>query len=283
MSWFFLLLVTVVFDSVIILVQKIWTLKGTHNSMVSGALYQVVTGIFFLAIAIATHNLNLNLGVEGVVIIVASTALFTLSATLWFYALQRVPASTATIVMSTRTIFVLVLGFVLLGESVTLRQFAGMTLIMAGVVYSQYKDTLNFKLAFVGVLVCNAFVASLANIVDRIATKSINLYTYLALAFLFPGLVMLLIQRVSHRKLHFHLDRDYALHILMIAVLFVISAAAYLTGLSIAPSTGLVVFVNQTKVVLTVILAVLFLHERGRAQQKVISSVFCLIGLYLLN
>lgn len=283
MSWFTLLLATVVIDSVIILAQKKWTLQESHSSMVSGALYQIVTGIFFIMVAAATHNLNLNIGLTGILIVIASTALFTLSATLWFYAIQRVPATTATIVMSTRTIFVLVLGFVLLGESVTLRQFAGMTLIMMGVVYSQYKDKLNFKLTFVGILILNAFVASLANIVDRVATKSINLYTYLALAFLFPGLVMLLIQRVSHRKLNLHLDRNYVLHIVIMATLFVVSASAYITGLSIAPSTGLVVFVNQTKVVLTVILAVLFLHERGHARQKVISSVLCLIGLYLLN
>ncbi|MBP6994264.1 DMT family transporter [Candidatus Woesebacteria bacterium] len=283
MSWFTLLLATVVIDSVIILAQKKWAMRKSHNSMITGALYQVVTGLFFLVVAIATHNLNLNLGVGGALIIIASTALFTLSATLWFYALQRVPATTATIVMSTRTIFVLVLGFVLLGESVTLRQFAGMTLIMTGVVYSQYKDKLNFKLTFIGILVLNAFVASLANIVDRVATKSINLYTYLALAFLLPGLIMLLIQKISHQKLILHLSRDYVLHIVVIAILFVVSASAYLAGLSIAPSTGLVVFVNQTKVVLTVILAVLFLHERGRARQKMISSVFCLIGLYLLN
>lgn len=283
MSWFTLILFTVLIDSTIILAQKKWATKGSHSTLITGALYQIFTGLMFLLFALATSNFNLSFGLIGVFVIVISSTLYTLTSSLWYFAIHRVSASTATIVLSTRTIFALGLGFLLLGETIGFKHIVGMVLIMVGVIYSQFKDRVNMNYAHIGILLLNALVASFASIVDRVATKAMNLYTYLALAFLIPGLAMLVIQKLSHKRLSIHYSKQYLVHVALVSALFFFSATAYIFGLSIAPSTGLVVLVNQTKIVLTVVLAAIFLHERGNVRQKVVSSILCLGGLYLLN
>lgn len=283
MTWFFFMLLTVFFDSAILLVQKKWTTRKSHNSLVSGALYQIVVGIMIALFAILSGNLDMRLTITGLLLVVFSIILFTISASLWYYAIERISASTTTIVLSTRSIFALTLGFILLGETITFRQIGGTVLILMGVIYSQYSHRLTANIHHIAILVLNAFVASSANIIDRLATKTMNLYTYLILAFIFPGLIMLLIQKIKHKKVQLRLTKPYMFHILIVSTLIFFGSIFYLFGLSKAPSTGLAVIVNQTKVVLTVILAAMFLHERGHIRQKVISSVMCLGGLYLLN
>lgn len=283
MTWFLFMLLTVVFDSAIILVQKKWTTKKSHNSLVSGALYQIVVGIMIALYAIISGNLDMRLTMTGILLVVLSVILFTISASLWYYAIDRISASTTTIVLSTRSIFAFVLGFLLLGEAATIRQIGGTVLILSGVIYSQYSNRLTTNMHHILLLVLNAFVASSANIIDRLATKTMNIYTYLILAFIFPGIIMLIIQKIRHKNVQLRLTKPYSIHILIVSTLIFFGSIFYLLGLSKAPSTGLAVIVNQTKVVLTVILAAMFLHERGHLRQKVISSVMCLGGLYLLN
>lgn len=277
------MILTVLFDSVIILVQKKWAIKGSHSSLISGAVYQIVVGVMILIYALASGNWYIVLTLHNLTLIGMSVALFTVSASLWYYSIQRIPVSTTTIVLSTRGVFTLLLGFVLLGETVTFRQLGGMGLILAGVIHSQYSNRLTTNIAYVLMLLANALIASTASIVDRLATKSMNLYPYLMLAYLFPGIIMMIIQRIKHKQMHLNLTRSYVYHILVVSTLICFGSIFYLIGLSKAPSTGMAVFVNQTRVVLTVILAVLFLHERENIRQKIVSSILCLGGLYLLN
>ncbi len=283
MTWFVFMLLTVVFDSAIILVQKKWTTKKSHNSLVSGALYQVVVASMIAIYAYVSGNLNISLDLDSWIIIGAAGVLFTITSSLWYFAIERISASTTTIVISSRSIFAVLLGFILLGEVVTFKQFGGMILILAGVIYSQYSSHIDRNMGHILTLLLIAFTASVGNIIDRIATRSINIYTYLILAFMIPGLLMLVIQRIRHKKIDFHITPEYLYHIGIVSLLIAIGSICFILGLKNAPSTALAIFVNQTKVVLTVILAAMFLHERGHLKQKVISSIMCLGGLYLLN
>jgi drug/metabolite transporter (DMT)-like permease len=258
-------------------------MKGSHNSFVSGSLYQILVGVMILIYALASGNWYIELSLHNLILIGMSVGLFTVSASLWYYSIQRIPVSTTTIVLSTRSIFALLLGFVLLGETVTFRQLGGMGLILAGVIYSQYSNRLTTNIYYLLILLANALIASTANIVDRLATKSMNLYMYLMFAFIFPGMIMMIFQRIKHKQIHLNITKGYLYHILTVSILIFFGSLFYLIGLSKAPSTGMAVFVNQTRVVLTVILAALFLHERSHLKQKVVSSFLCLGGLYLLN
>jgi drug/metabolite transporter (DMT)-like permease len=111
-----------------VLIKRIGSMRFTAYSMTTAS---VVTGVHFVVLH-GTYPLNLPISVYGLALIMAifSTVI---PAFLMNAGIQRIGASSASIISSVGPIGTLILAFFLLGETLTITQLAGTVLVLIGV------------------------------------------------------------------------------------------------------------------------------------------------------
>jgi drug/metabolite transporter (DMT)-like permease len=132
-------------------------------------------------------------------------------------------------------------------------------------------------------LVLSALIFALSNAADRIAPKEMNLYLYVSMSFILPGVLtlcmMLYIEgRKTLKNTHLHITP-----IIVVGLLTAIAATAQVISTTIAPTMGQVVYISQLKTIIVIFLAAIFLRERKHLVIKIFAAVLCTIGLILLK
>lgn len=106
-----------------------------------------VAGIISLVVAVFREPISVA-AVTGAGVAILYTAIFSTAIAFSFQALgqKSANATTASIVMSTEALWAVVFGFLILGETLTLRELIGCIFMLAAVIISQLPPTGNKKL-----------------------------------------------------------------------------------------------------------------------------------------
>lgn len=195
--------------------------------------------------------------------------------------LQRVEASVFTILFATNAIWVMLMGILLFHEHLNITQLFGVLLIFASVgLLVERKGQLKLDTGILQGLL-TGLLFGFATITWIWVGKYTDAASWSALSFGGPSLVVLLANPKAVSKMKPFLSRGAFARMALLGVLFGISAVTLLNAYQSGKAT-VIAPLQQTSIIFTIVLAIIFLNERTRLWQKAIAAAVCFIGVLLI-
>lgn len=209
--------------------------------------------------------------------------LYTASQVLVFQASKTIEASELIIFSSTRVLWTIGAAIIFLGESFNLSKIIGTILILFSVVYVSLKKKRIHpnKGHFYALAVAVCLGVGFVN--DSYILKNADAVTYGALAFILPSILTTVIFPSKTSKLSKYLNIRLLGKIFLLGIFYSVGLIASYSAYKSGGNASQIVPIGQSVVIVTVILAALFLGERENLLKKFIAAVLVSIGVLLLR
>lgn len=282
MSWQILMLISVVTYSFSILLQRILLKENTSDPKAFSALFAAITGLCIGVFGFMTADMRLPALGPILPNFVLMIVLYAMGGFLFSTALKHVEVSFLTILFSSRALFNILASTLFLHEGLQGKQFIGTFLILLSIVLVNLKSTkISFgKYAWVALLAALFYGVQTTN--DRYLLQTFSLYPYVSLAFLLPAILLACTDRHIVKHMQPLLKKNMVGKLILSCAIYALSAITFFAALQISPNSSQVASVNVSSVILTVILGMVILKERGNGIKKVIGAVLSTIGLLLV-
>lgn len=283
MSWPILIAISVVLYSVSVLLQRLILKENESQPIAYSILFQFLTGIFIGLVGLLFADLSLPTNLKPLLPnLILMTFLYGFSNVFIFKSLKQIEASKFTIIFATRAFFTVLASSLLLKEMLARQQFLGVLLIFSGVVLVNLQSA---KISFgkgelLALLGAAAFGS--ANTNDRYLLQFFEVYPYITVAFVAPSILMSVIYPKELRHIQLFLHQKVLTKVLLLCVLYAFSAISFFAALQVGENSSQIASVNLTSVIVTVLLSIIFLKERGNLAKKVVGTGLSFIGLLLL-
>lgn len=282
MTWLLYTLAGVFFFAIFYILSRTFLKEKNSDPIIYAIVFNLVCAVLIATVALKNgfllpdfHRYALNLGLM--------TILYTGSQILVFKASKVIEASEFIIFSSTRALWTILVALLFLGEPFNLSKIVGTILILFSVVFVSLKKK-GIKLqkghwyAF-GAAFCIG--VGLAN--DAYILRTSDAFTYGALAFILPGILTMLVSPSSTMKLKNYLNIKLISKILLLSVFYCIGFISIYIAYQKGGAASQIAPIGQSVVVLTVLLAALFLKERDNLLKKIIAAIIVSIGVLLLK
>lgn len=279
MNWQVVLLLSILFSSTRGLFHRTVMKKDDSSPYAQTVIYGILVGIFSLLIALfgGFHAPGLNLLPNFFLVLI----LLTLAPLLTFKGYQLVEAGQVSILMSTQVLWTVVLSFIFLHESVIFLKIIGILLILIGMTLVNFRGQ---KLEFgkgqlyilgaallYGISYVNAFY-----ILRNLDAPSFEVY-----ASLLPAMALLLFRPKVIYKMGFYKRTSNWLSVLLAALFDTLATLALYFAYQLGGNASQIAPLSATSVVLTVILAAVFLQERQYLVNKTLGAMVAVWGIIL--
>lgn len=286
MSWQFLAIVNIFFYASTVLLQRTVSTSKNSDAKTTAVVFQLLTGAMVGLIGFL-FGANFKLDLAGLWLpFISVLALYAVGNLLIFKSLENTEASLFSIIFSTRAAVTALIAFLFLGEILSPRNIWGLLLVMGGVLIVNLKNNLKKSNSNLVIPLFVALIFGINNAVERALLQQLDLYGYVTIAFIVPALLLLLTYpsvSVLKEKLTPYLQPRMIKNNLLMSALYAGSAVTFFTALQSADTASQVTTINISSVVLTVILAAIFLKERDHLSKKLIATMLTLLGLYLVT
>lgn len=283
MTWQIFILLSVIFYSVSIIIQKKILKDKNSNPIAFAIIFQLLVGIFialygFIFAKISFENFSsLFVNFIFMVVLYAILNIFIVKS------MKQTEASKFTIIFATRALFATVISLIFLKEALLFRHIIGALLIFSGIMLS---DPKSLKLSF-GKGEMFAFLAALffgfATVNDRFVLKQVNVYSYSSAAFILPAILTGLIYPGRIKDISVFLTGSFLPKIIFLCTIFAANSVFFYLALQRGDSVSQVNSAGLISVIVIVLLSVIFLKERTNMAMKIIGSVVSFVGLFLVS
>lgn len=215
--------------------------------------------------------------------IAIATVLYAFANIALFHALQLTEASEISVIVSSRSLWTLFVAVPFLGESLTSKKLFGTLLIIAGIVFVSWRAG-RFKLQkghLFALLSASFFGIAFAN--DAFLLRSFDVYSYASIAFLFPTLFLILLRPTFVKKIKLFFDIKRLTKMICLAIFYGIAALAIFASYQAGGEASQIAPISQSSVILTVLLAAIFLKERSNFLRKIAGAIAVFLGVVLLK
>lgn len=282
MTWLFFVLLSVVFFSITNLLQRALMRKQDSNPIVYATIFQIFCTVIVASIAFA----------RGFTMPPITSLPFNFLLLAFFYAgmnfflfkaYQTTQASTVTILMSSRALWTILVALLFLGETYNLTKTLGTAVILVAV-FLVTKSPKNFRISKGELYVlAAAFCLGVASANDAYILRTAEPFSFTVIAFLFPTIVLL----ASHPKTIFEAKQLLSRNVLWRIIILSLVFSAAVLGSSLAYAHGAPASqagpITNSAVILTVVLAAIFLKEREALVKKLFATVLVILGIALLS
>ncbi len=252
-----------------------------EDSLSYAFVWHILTAIFFLPLFIIEFNLPKQS--FAWLLIIISSALWSIIAYVGFKAYSYLEVSIKTPIGKSRMLFVLLLSVIFLKETLTLKKILGTFLIFTGIVILTYKRGKRFgslKEKGVQLTFLSAFLTSVVWLVDKYATNFFNPGMYSFLVYFVPSTMLFpfVLRKKQELKslLKFRSSAIIFTVILGAAHYYLILRAFKLTEASI------VVPIVELSTLIAVFSGIKFLKESKEVSKKIIAAIIVILGAVLL-
>ena len=279
-SWYILAIINVVSISVGALFQKLSMKKNESDPVASSVIFQFLLG--FITLVYAYLNGFRLPPVQLLPYFVTSGVLYALGTIAYFKAYKFIGASEVTVLGGAGVITTIIASFLFLHDTLTLRQIIGVILIISAVIVvniTRKKFTVNAG-TWLALLGTSAY--GLAVVSDSYIVRQYHAISYLPLISFLPGIFIFLafIRRArSICREVMRVDRNLVIFILLYAV----QAITFYAALGVGALVSEISIISRTAIILTVILAMIFLKETKDVLRKILAAVLTTLGVLLVT
>lgn len=286
-NWFNLTVLSVaLLISNFFLTKKIFNEQADVDPRLYGGFLQFAVGIIALPIALAT-GFQFELTTTSLLLLCLVVLSYTIGPSLYYVGLKHVELSEAMILSSVSVIGSLVLGVVLLGESLTWLKAIGAGLVFISVLivtYSPGADIKTYSKYKIFLLVAPFFYVLAATFDNRLVGFS-NATSYMSISFLLGGSFMLLTNMTRLKSVGVSTFKNRAfwkitsVNAVFIYLTYICVMRAYELGGEVSRMYP----IQQSKSVLVPLIGIVLLKERNRVPAKILAAVVAFIGIILIK
>ena len=282
--WITLITINVITFSIATLLERI-LLKNNNSDPVAYALaFQFLYTSVVTIIALLTHNLKFYIpNLLTLIAILSSGFLWSGFSILSFKAFKFADAGSVAIISSLGSVITAILAILIYHNVLTLELAIGTILILLAIfILNHSKHTKVTKKGMYYAFLATLF-SGVAVIADVYALKSYSIFTYLPMS---GGITALIISIVFHKQVKpaIQLTRSRTfIKMLVFAFFFIIQAYTYYFAYIAGGPISHVAIISRFYIVLTAILAIVFLGERENMKKKIVASILATIGVILLG
>lgn len=283
MTWQVFILLSVIFYSISIIIQKSILKKENANPIAFGIIFQFIVGIFIVLYGFIFAGISFEKFAPLFVNFILVTVLYSALNVFVYKSLKETEASKFTIIFATRALFVTVITLFILNETPLPKHILGALLIFAGILLAnpkaiKFKFTKGELFAFLAAI-CFGFVT----VNDRFVLKQVDVYSYTSFAFLGPAILMSLIFPKQLKYIPVFLSKSNLPKMAFLCLLFAANAIFYFLAMQTGNSASQVVSAGLVSVIVIVLLSVIFLKERTNMALKIIGSIVSFAGLLFVS
>ncbi len=282
MSWLVLALISIITLSVSSVLSRV-LLKKNSNPVGYAIIFQFVLGLISLLFALTLKRFVLPPADASIPRFVLSAFLWAGSTAFGFQTLKRLNAGESTILASSGTFVTIILGIILLGEVFRTASLIGTAFIFLAVwIITTEKLTFQSRKGIVYGLLSSVF-AGVAVVNDAVILKTYEAFSYTAIMSFLPGFILLALFPKQMIKIPKMFDKNTLPLITILCVFYSIQAITYYLALQNGAPISRLSPMIKSSIVLTVILAALFLKERSDLNKKFAAALMVTIGAILLS
>lgn len=282
MSWFLLSILHALGMAISNIFRKIIMKNDKSDPIASGILFQLLGALIVVIFAISTgftippiQKYPINFAIQGIFWGCATLCLFK--------AYKYIDASEVTIIVALESIITIVAAVIFLKEAFSFVNIIGTLLVIFSVIYVSIASG---KMAFnKGVIyaVLYSLFAGFAVVNDAFMLRYVDVFSYLVIGWLSPGLFLIFLQPSSVKKVYLLIKSKIIVKYFIFTLIYVLAGFAFFFALSKGGQASQVNTITQASVILTVILSVIFLKEKDHLLKKFICAILVTIGVILLR
>lgn len=280
MAWELLTAISVVTLSISVLLQRVLLHKDKSDPIAYVVIFNGLVATF-----IALYALLKGFAAPDFARfwfpIAAAAFLFGAGHVAYAKTLQRVEASVFSILFATNAIWVMLFGVFLFREHIGLAHLLGTLLIFASVgMLAERSGQLKVdKGITLGLL--TGLLFGLATVCWVYVGKYSDAASWTAISFGLTTLVVLITHPKAATKMKPFLESGKLTKISLLGLLFSISAVTLLTAFQ-SGKVSIIAPLQQTNIIVTLLLAITFLHEHKRLWRKAAAATVCFLGVLLI-
>jgi len=258
-------------------------LKAKNTDAISYALlFNLVCASLLIAVVLSKGFVPLDFERYAPNLIVMGL-LYTASQIFIFQASKTIEASEVIILSSTRVLWTIGAAILFLGESFNLAKLIGAALILYAVFFvSHKKKRSKFKKGHMYAILAGVCLG-LGFVNDAYVLRTADAFSYAALAFILPSILTLLVFPSVMGKIKKQFDAKLLRNTLLLGIFYTIGITASYLAYQNGGTASQIVPIGQSVVIVTVILAALFIGERDNLLKKLVAAVLVTIGVLLLK
>lgn len=241
-----------------------------------------IGGIIAIFIALFQGKLQIIFPVfliwNFILLVILSTPAYLLS----YRSYQLIGASEVVLFLSTGRLWNVVGATLFLHESITAIKVLGAVIILIGigiVLYDKKRFIFNKGVIFA---LLAAFLFGMSDINGFYILQKINAPSFLIYAELLPVIALLFIQPKIVKKLTYYFKKENVIKVVALALFDVFGTLALFLAYQTGGKASVIGPLSSTRVLITVVLAMLIFKERNNITNKIIGAVVTIIGVILL-
>jgi len=210
-----------------------------------------------------------------------SGALYALGVVCNFRASKYIGAGEMTIITASGTLVSIALGVLLLGNPFGLVKSLGTVLILSStfILYGKERMKINKGVWFALV---SALCYGVAVVNDSYILRSYNAISFVPMMTIILGLIIAITNIKSLKKVKTIFQPRSMQHIFLYSLFYAVAAISFYLSLESGAPVSQMSPISRASIIVTVILATIFLKERKGLLEKSISAVFVTIGVLLM-
>ena len=283
MTWLILALISLTTLSIASVLARALLKDENSNPLGYAIVFQFVLGFVSLILALTFKKFILPPPETSVLRYLLSALLWAGSTVFGFQTLKRLNAGESSILASSGTFITIGLGIILLGDIFKFTAIFGTVLILIAV-WIVSTENLNFK-SKKGIIygLISSILAAVAVVNDAVILKTYEAFSYTAIMSILPGIILLLLfpkQAVTIPKIF---NKGSLLIVAILCIFYSIQAITYYLALQNGAPISQLSPIMKSSIVLTVILASIFLKERSDLNKKMTAAFLVTVGTILLS
>jgi drug/metabolite transporter (DMT)-like permease len=284
MAWFILANISVIFYSFSTIIQRKLMNNIKSDPVASMIVFQfVVTIIIFLYLILSGSpfpditKVWPFLLLNGFLVAIASVSMF--------QATKYTEAGEYTILGTFSAFVNLFVVTIFLHETLTVPKIIGTILIILSIIavgeFSKNKKIIWHKGHLYALLSATAFGAVFAS--ESYVASQIGVLQDLLIGFFLPGLFVLILKPQALNNIKKLINKDYLSKIMSFSVLYLLGAITVFGAYVKGGDAGKIYGISNSTVIVTVILAAIFLGEKDKLIKKVLATISAFAGILLLR
>ena len=282
MSWLALTILSVVIASVASILQRVLMKDNKSNPYSYAIIFHLLLGVLVLVFGLM-RGTDFSLFSGNIYMLLLASALWGACQVFLFKALQLLEASEVTVISDSRVIVTIIASVIFLGEVFTGWNIVGAILIVAAsLLVVDIRKGFKFNKG-VWYTLAMALFAGLAIVADSANVQQYDVLAYSTFSNFLSGFFILAFYPRALRQWGHFIQPNFLIKMVPLAVFSATQGVLYLLALTYGGNTAQVGTIRQSSIILTVLLAIIFLNERGKLWHKLVAAVLVTTGVFLLR
>lgn len=283
MTWFTLIIISTISFSFTSILQRVLLKEDQSEPVIYGFVFQFLVGLLILAYTIFFHGFALPQLVNFVPNLILMSFLYAFANLTLFKAFQTTEASEIAVIMASRSIWTVLTAVLFLHEIITGQRLVGVLLIVLGVVVISFKKgKWQLNKGHLLALLSAVFLGS-AFTNDAFLLQTFDAFSYNSIAFFLPSLTLISFKPKSILKIKLFLNKKRLMKMLIASFFYGIAAVTIGLAYQAGGNASQIAPISQLSIVLTVVLAFIFLKERKNLLPKILGALLVFSGVILLK